>query len=87
MVKIEGDCQDHMEEIAEILNQKGWRSSAGNLFTFRIVNHLRWTYQLKTRYQRLRESGLLTAREVARIIGGAASSVKAISRPTRVLVF
>ena len=68
---------DHCEgEIAHLLNEKGWRSSGGAAFTFRIVNHLRWTYKLKTRYERLREGGLLTAREVARIIGGVASRIK-----------
>ena len=68
---------DHTEgQIAQILNEKGWRSSGGAAFTFSIVNHLRWTYKIKTRYERLRENGLLTAREVAQIIGGRASSVK-----------
>lgn len=68
---------DHTEgEIAQILNEKGWRSSGGAAFTFSIVNHLRWAYKIKTRYERLRENGLLTAREVAQLIGGRASSVK-----------
>jgi DNA invertase Pin-like site-specific DNA recombinase len=63
-------------EIAELLNQKGWRSSGGNAFTFHIVNHLRWRYRLKTRYERLHERGYLTAREIAPIIGSVASRVK-----------
>lgn len=68
---------DHGEgEIAHILNEKGWRSSGGAAFNFRIVNHLRWTYKLKTRYARLRERGLLTAQEMAQIIGGVASRIK-----------
>jgi DNA invertase Pin-like site-specific DNA recombinase len=68
---------EHTEgEIAQILNEKGWRSSGGAAFTFSIVNHLRWTYRIKTRYDRLRERGFLTAREIAQIIGGVASRVK-----------
>lgn len=68
---------DHTEgEIAQILNEQGWRSSGGAAFTFSIVNHLRWTYRIKTRYERLRERGLLTAQEVAQIIGGVASRIK-----------
>jgi DNA invertase Pin-like site-specific DNA recombinase len=68
---------EHTEgEIAQILNEKGWRSSGGAAFTFSIVNHLRWTYRIKTRYERLRERDFLTAREIAQIIGGVASRVK-----------
>jgi DNA invertase Pin-like site-specific DNA recombinase len=68
---------DHCEgEIASLLNEQGWRTSAGAKFTSRIVNKLRWSYKLKRRYERLREQGLLTAREVAQILGGAASRIK-----------
>ena len=70
---LDGHCEG---EIAHLLNAMGWRSSGGAVFTFRIVNHLRWTYKLKTRYQRLVEKGLLTAREVAQIIGGVTSRIK-----------
>ena len=77
VAEIDRLLDDHCEgEIAGLLNEKGWRSSGGAAFTFRIVNHLRWTYKLKTRYQRLRERGLLTAREVAQIVGGVASRIK-----------
>ena len=68
---------EHTEgEIAQILNEKGWRSGGGAAFTSRIVNHLRWAYRIKTRYERLRERGFLTAQEIAQIIGGVASRVK-----------
>jgi DNA invertase Pin-like site-specific DNA recombinase len=68
---------EHTEgEIAQILNEKGWRSSGGAAFTFSIVNHLRWAYRIKTRYDRLRERGFLTAREIAQFVGGVASRVK-----------
>lgn len=77
VAEIDRLLDDHCEgQIAGLLNEKGWRSSGGAAFTFRIVNHLRWAYKLKTRYQRLRERGLLTAGEVARIVGGAASRIK-----------
>ena len=77
VAEIDRLLDEHCEgEIARILNEKGWRSSAGNPFTFRIVNFLRRTYKFETRYNRLRKRGLLTAREVAGIIGGVASRVK-----------
>ena len=64
------------EEIVQILNDKGWHSSSGDPFTLRIVHWLRWTYKLTTRHQRLRDGGLLTAREVAQIIDGQVNIVK-----------
>jgi DNA invertase Pin-like site-specific DNA recombinase len=63
------------EQIANWLNGKGWRTTGGAAFTPHIVGQLRWTHKLKTRYQRLRDQGWLTAREVARMIGGTASGV------------
>ena len=68
---------DHCEgEIACLLNEQGWRTSAGAKFTSRIVNKLRWSYKLKRRYERLREQGLLTAKEVAQIVGSVAGRMK-----------
>jgi len=78
VAEIDRLLDDYCEgEIAHLLNEKGWRSSGGATFTFHIVDRLRWTYRLKSRYERLRERGLLTAREVAQIVGGAASQIKA----------
>ena len=43
VAEIDRLLDDHCEgEIAGLLNAKGWRSSGGAAFTFRIVNHLRW---------------------------------------------
>jgi hypothetical protein len=63
-------------EIAQTLNQRGWRSSAGNPFTLRMIHCLRLTYGLKTRFARLQEQGLLTARQIGPIIGSTPSRVK-----------
>lgn len=77
IAEIDRLLDEHTEgEIAQILNEKGWRSSGGAAFTYLIVNHLRWAYRIKTRYERLRERGLLTAREIAQIVGGVASQIK-----------
>lgn len=68
---------DHSErEVAEVLNEKGWHTSSGAPFTLGIVHRLRRTYKLVSRHQRLRDQGLLTAREVAQIIGSELSIVK-----------
>jgi hypothetical protein len=68
---------EHSEgQIAHLLNQRGWHSSGACPFTLRIVNALRRAYRLKSRFDRLRERGLLTTAEVATIIGSRLSRVK-----------
>ena len=56
-------------QIAAELNRRGWRSSANNPFTAWVVFNLRRNHNLASRTARLRAKGLLTAREVAEIIG------------------
>ena len=61
---------DHCEEeIAGILNRRGLRTGYGKPFDPRRVQRVRRTHGLKTRYQRLRERGLLTRNELAERIG------------------
>ena len=52
-------------QIVEILNQRGALSGCGQRFNSRIVARLRRDYQLKPRYDRLREKGLLTLKEMS----------------------
>jgi len=63
-------------EIVQLLNERGWRSSTGNPFTLRILHMIRHAHKLKTRFKRLQERGLLTARQMAPIIGSVISRVK-----------
>lgn len=57
---------DHTDkEIVGILNAQGTLSGAGKIFSHRIVARLRRAYQLKPRYDRLREKGLLTIEEIS----------------------
>jgi len=51
--------------IAAHLNQQGIRPTTGGSFTAKRVALARRTYHLKTRFQRLREAGLLTLKELA----------------------
>lgn len=70
---------DHHSElqIAERLNQQGRRSSEGRRFTRRSVIRLRRDHRLKSRFDRLRASGMLTLGEMARSLRVSASTVKA----------
>lgn len=52
-------------EIATILNARGRVSGEGRPFHPRLVHRLRHDYGLRSRYQRLRDAGLLTLSEIA----------------------
>lgn len=52
-------------KIATILNERGFRSGQGHRFRRSIVSNIRTKYRLKTRYQRLRERGMVRADELA----------------------
>jgi hypothetical protein len=56
-------------EVAEQLNQRGWRTYEGKLFRAPRVKSLRRYHHLKDHGTRLRERGLLTADEAAKAYG------------------
>lgn len=56
------------EEIAEILNTRGFRSGDKKEFHAVMVGRIRSVYGLRDRRSRLREAGLLTTREIARAL-------------------
>ena len=61
---------DHTDgEIATILNERGYRSGYGHAFNPMLVKVVRDNYALKSRHERLRERGLLTALEAADRLG------------------
>jgi DNA invertase Pin-like site-specific DNA recombinase len=56
-------------QIATILNDRGYRSGEGKPFNRLSVQKIRRKYGLKSRYERLREAGLLTVSEMADLLG------------------
>lgn len=64
------------KEIAVILNQKGMCSGEKRPFHRMMVSRIRRVYHLKDRYRRLRETGLLTKGEIARVLGVSQMTVK-----------
>jgi DNA invertase Pin-like site-specific DNA recombinase len=56
-------------EIATELNSKGWRSSANLPFNARMIRSLSTSHKLPSRSERLRAKGLLTASQIAELIG------------------
>ncbi len=56
-------------KIAQILNERGFRSGQGHRFNGNIVSNIQLKYRLKTRYARLRECGMISADELAAMSG------------------
>jgi hypothetical protein len=61
---------------ARILNEKGFKTGDGLLLTSIMVGYVRKAYGLKSRFDRLRERGMLTISEMARACG---VSIKTVS--------
>jgi hypothetical protein len=64
------------EEIVEILKERGCRSSCGHPFSLTLIQGLRRTYQLKSRFDRFQAQGLLTAAQVEQRLGPGANRAK-----------
>jgi DNA invertase Pin-like site-specific DNA recombinase len=62
--------------IAAILNERGMRSCDGGDLHRLMIRNIRLAYGLKSRYERLREAGYLSAEEIAPMLGIAVSTVK-----------
>ena len=68
---------DHTEgEIATILNERGYRTGHGHAFNQVSVKVVRVNYALKSRRDRLRQRGLLTASQVADRLGVSDDTVR-----------
>ena len=63
-------------EIAAILNDGGVQSGEGQPFSARIVARVQRRYGLKSRFDRLRATGLLTLDEMAQVLGITPTRVK-----------
>jgi hypothetical protein len=55
-------------QIAHVLTERGFRSGTGKPATIMMVARVRDHYHLQSRYDRLRDRGLLTLAEVARAL-------------------
>jgi DNA-binding transcriptional regulator YiaG len=62
-------------EIATHLNDEGLKSGEGKSFDAALVERLKNAYKLKSRFNRLREKGLLTTPEMGRLLGVSVGTV------------
>ena len=67
------ECCD--KDIADRLNRRGLRTGCGKPFTTSRVQRVRRNHALKSRYQRLRDRGLLTRDELAEQLGVHADTI------------
>lgn len=69
VLKIDRLLDSHTEgQIAAILNDRDLTSGEGRAFNTLMIRHIRRNYSLKSRYQRLRDAGLLTLDEIAELL-------------------
>jgi DNA invertase Pin-like site-specific DNA recombinase len=73
-----GVCTDR--QVAKRLNELGHHNWRGDPFTTKKVTLVRVTYGLKSRFQRLRERGMLTSGELARRFGVCSTTVNHLGR-------
>ncbi|MEA3436132.1 MAG: recombinase family protein [Thermodesulfobacteriota bacterium] len=79
---------DHdYSEIATILNGRGYKSGTGVQFNRRVVTGIRRSYDLKTRYARLRNTGKLTAEEVAKLLGVSIGTVRRWGKDEKIKMY
>lgn len=71
-------CTDR--QAAAELNKMGHKNWKGEPLTYKKVTLIRQTYGLKSRFERLREQGLLTGEEVAKKLGISTTTVHTLGR-------
>ena len=75
--EIDALLDKHTEKkIAELLNERGFVSGEGRAFHPIMVKRLRRAHGLKSRFQRLRDAGMLTREEIASQLGISTYTVK-----------
>jgi hypothetical protein len=74
-------------EVAEHLNQRGWRTYEGKLFHATRILSLRRYHQLKDHGARLRERGLLSASEAAQAYGVCPQTIRDWGRAGRIPMY
>jgi len=62
-------------DVARILNENGFKTGDGLPLTSTIVGYVRTAYGLKSRFDRLRERGMLTTSEIAKACGVSTNTI------------
>jgi DNA invertase Pin-like site-specific DNA recombinase len=66
VAEIDALLEDHCDrQVADVLNRQGRRTWQDEPFNLKKIAHIRWAFNLKCRFSRLRDRGLLTAKEMS----------------------
>jgi DNA invertase Pin-like site-specific DNA recombinase len=66
VAEIDALLEDHCDrQVADVLNRQGQRTWQDEPFNLKKIAHIRWAFNLKCRFSRLRDRGLLTAKEMS----------------------
>jgi hypothetical protein len=66
VAEIDALLDDHCDrQVADVLNRQGRKTWQDEPFNLKKIAHIRWAFNLKCRFSRLRERGLLTAKEMS----------------------
>jgi hypothetical protein len=85
VAKMDGLLDDYnYADVARILNEKGFKTGDGLPLTSPAVGYIRTAYGLKSRFDRLRERGMLTIFEIARRCGVSTSTISNWRRKSRI---
>jgi hypothetical protein len=71
-------------DVARILNEKGYKTGDGLPLTSPAVGYIRTAYGLKSRFDRLRERGMLTMFEIAKTCGVSTNTISEWRRKGRI---
>ena len=71
-------------DVARILNENGFKTGDGLPLTSPAVGYIRTGYGLKSRFDRLRKRGMLTAFEIARRCGVSSNTISDWRRKDRI---
>lgn len=76
LAEIDNLLNDHPDwEVAKILNERGFASGRMLPFSAPIIRALRKTHNLKSRYTRLRDAGMLDASQMAQLLGTCTATI------------
>jgi len=77
IAEIDRLLDDHTEvKIAALLNERGYRSGADQRFSSLIVGNIRRRYNLRSRYDRLRDRGMKTEEDMGELLDVSRSTIK-----------
>ena len=85
VAKMDGLLDDYnYADVARILNENGFKTGDGLPLTSPAVGYIRTAYRLRSRFDRLRERGMLTTLEIARRCGVSTNTIADWRRKGRI---